>query len=232
MSDDSTTARTRWAELVGDDGGADYERRIRESLGQMADRGENPHGEADLVLSLLPEGGRVLDAGCGTGRVALRLAALGVPVVGVDADLSMLRVAAEQDPRIPFWLSDLADLDLPQGIVGAGFDMVLMAGNVVPLLAPGTLEQVMHHLAGVLRPGGVLVAGFGLDRDHLPGAFEPTSLADYDRACAAAGLTPSERYATWQRDTFTGEGYAVSVHRHAPAPAPSVTSRLRGLLRR
>ncbi|MCH8611606.1 class I SAM-dependent methyltransferase [Arsenicicoccus dermatophilus] len=174
----------------------------------------------------------MLDAGCGTGRVALRLAELGVPVVGVDADLSMLRVAAEHDPRIPFWLTDLADLDLPQGIVGAGFDVVLMAGNVVPLLAPGTLEQVVRHLAGVLKPDGVLVAGFGLDRDHLPGAFEPTSLADYDHACEAAGLVPVERYATWQRDAFTGEGYAVSLHRHAPAPAPGVTSRLRGLLRR
>ena len=38
----------------------------------MAQAGENPHGEADLVHSLGP--GSVLDGGCGTGRVGIELA--------------------------------------------------------------------------------------------------------------------------------------------------------------
>jgi len=228
---DSASPRTRWSELVGDDGGADYERRIQQVLDATSAAGGNPHGEADLVVSLLPEGGRVLDAGCGTGRVALRLAELGHPVVGVDADLSMLRVAADRNPRIPFWLSDLADLDVPQGIIGAGFDAVLLAGNVIPLLAPGTLDQVVRNLAGVLKPDGMLVAGFGLDREHLPGGVEPTPLADYDRACAAAGLELSERRGTWEGGDFTGGSYAVSLHRHA-TKAPSPLGRLRSLLHR
>src|SRR4029079_8134136 len=54
--------------------------------------GQNIHGEADLVEALLQESGgkRVLDAGCGTGRVAIELAARGFSVTGVDADAEML----------------------------------------------------------------------------------------------------------------------------------------------
>ena len=53
----------------------------------LAAQGRNVHGEADLVESLLRESGgtRVLDAGCGTGRVAIELARRGFSVTGVDA---------------------------------------------------------------------------------------------------------------------------------------------------
>ncbi len=65
----------------------------------------------------------------------------------------------------------------------------------------------------LLGPGGLLVAGFGLDAAHLPPRCPVTSLAEYDGACAAVGLEPRERYATWDGDPFEpGGGYAVSVH--------------------
>jgi hypothetical protein len=52
----------------------------------------------------------------------------------------------------------------------------------------------------------VLVAGFQLGRGY--------TLESYDEHCATAGLTPAERYATWDREPFTpGGDYAVSVHR-------------------
>ena len=64
-----------------------YDRRWQE----LADSGANPHGEADRVEGLLPPGGgTVLDAGCGTGRVAIELARRGHRVVGTDLDADML----------------------------------------------------------------------------------------------------------------------------------------------
>ena len=61
----------------------------------LAAAGENIHGEADLVADLARRigGRRILDAGCGTGRVAIELARRGFEVVGVDADPSMLATA-------------------------------------------------------------------------------------------------------------------------------------------
>ena len=55
--------------------GADYDARWDE----MAAAGDNIHGEADLVSFLLAQTGghRVLDAGCGTGRVAVELSRRG-----------------------------------------------------------------------------------------------------------------------------------------------------------
>ncbi|CAL9323859.1 class I SAM-dependent methyltransferase [Streptomyces sp. WAC04189] len=196
----------RWEQLTGGTSGEQYAARFAE----LADRGQDVHGEARLCAALVPPGSRVLDAGCGTGRVLVELARLGYDGVGVDRDASMLAVARRSAPRLTWVQADLADLD--PSTAGAGFDLVVAAGNVFPLLAPGTEGAVAAALAGVLRPGGLLVAGFGLDREHLP-VPPGLTLVEYDGHCAAAGLTLTDRFATWDADPYEGGGYAVSVHR-------------------
>jgi SAM-dependent methyltransferase len=198
--------RTRWQELTGGTTGAEYAARIS----ALAASGRDLHGEATLCASLVSGPARVLDAGCGTGRVGLRLAELGYDVVGVDADESMLAVAREQGPQLTWVHADLADLSAQ--VTEASYDLVILAGNVVPLLAPGTLPAVMETLASLLAPGGSLVAGFGLDREHLPAGCPVTTVAEYDAACAH--LVLEDRFATWDQEPFTLDaGYAVSVHR-------------------
>ncbi|MFD0801728.1 class I SAM-dependent methyltransferase, partial [Streptomonospora algeriensis] len=171
----------RWTELTGGDGGARYAARFA----ALADSGADVHGEARFCAGLLEPASRVLDAGCGTGRVAVRLAELGHTCVGVDADPSMLAEARRLAPQMTWLEADLAkaaDLGLEPD-----FDMAVAAGNVIPLLAPGTEPGVVAALASLLRPGGLLVAGFGLDSDHLPLAEAPVSLAHYDAWCDRAG---------------------------------------------
>lgn len=199
---------TRWEDLAGEDPGSAYAARLAE----QATDGRDMHGEANLVERLLPIGGRVLDAGCGTGRVAIELSRRGVEVVGTDLDPSMLAVAREHAPDIPWHLADLAELDLPPDLRGDGFDVVVAAGNVIPLLAPGTEASVVARLVAHLGAGGMLVAGFGLDAEHLPLDDAHLTLEDYDAWCRAAGLGLVRRWATWDRQPFTDGGYAVSVH--------------------
>ena len=75
------------------------------------------------------------------------------------------------------------------------FDLVVAAGNIFPLLAAGTEPTVVTRLAETLRPGGLMVAGFGLDEAHLP--VPPSiTLPEYDAYCTAAGLTFVDRFAT------------------------------------
>jgi SAM-dependent methyltransferase len=166
---------------------------------ELAAAGQNVHGEADLVASLHPQS--VLDAGCGTGRVAVELARRGLDVTGVDLDGSMLEVARSKAPDLRWVLADLSDVDL-----GRTFDVVVLAGNVMIFLAPGTEADVVANLARHVGPGGFLVAGFSLERGRL-------GLAAYDRYADAAGLVLAERWATWEREPFAGGSYAVSVHR-------------------
>lgn len=174
---------------------ATYDQRWEE----LAAAGKNVHGEADLVEGLGPRS--VLDAGCGTGRVGIELARRGLDVVGVDLDPSMLEVARGKRPDLRWLQGDLSSVDL-----GRTFDVVVLAGNVMIFLAPGTEARVVANMAGHVAPGGALVAGFSLQ----PGRLD---LATYDGHCQAAGLVLADRWATWERHPFTGGDYAVSVHR-------------------
>lgn len=207
---------SRWQQLTGGRSGPDYAARFA----ALAASGADVHGEASFCAALVPPGARVLDAGCGTGRVAIRLAALGFDVVGVDVDDSMLAVAREHAPTLTWLSGDLGDLpdDLLQGRT---FDLVVLAGNVVPLLAPGTLAGAVRRLARPLVPGGLLVAGFGLDSAHLPRGCPVTPLQEYDDAATAAGLEGVDRFSTWDAAPFDPSmGYAVSVHRVGLGSAP------------
>lgn len=169
----------------------------------LAAAGENIHGEADLVESLLTGSDRmVLDAGCGTGRVAIELARRGHRVWGVDSDPRMLQSARAKAPELPWLQADLADL--PPTVPDL-FDLVLLAGNVMIFLAPDSEQQVVDALGKRLPPGGLLVAGFSLRPDQL-------NLERYDSLAEAAGLRLAHRWATWDRQPYSGGDYAVSVH--------------------
>ncbi|MDO9380291.1 MAG: class I SAM-dependent methyltransferase [Nocardioidaceae bacterium] len=172
--------------------------------------GDEVHGEAALCDALLGRPSRVLDAGCGHGRVAIRLAALGHDVVGVDAAPDMVALARTLSTSVRWLDGDLVALDVLD--LGAPFDLVVAAGNVVPLLEPGTEPRAVAQMASVLAPGGLLLAGFGLDADHLPLDDAPFALTDYDHWCAGAGLRPLERWSGWGQEPWDGGSYAVSLH--------------------
>lgn len=198
---------SRWEELTGGTSGEEYAARFA----ALAESGKDLHGEARFCAALVPPGARILDAGCGTGRVMIRLAELGHDCTGVDLDESMLAVARKAAPDLPWFQADLAGFDPAALGIAADFDLVVAAGNIFPLLASGTEGEVARRLAAALKPGGLLVAGFGLDRAHLP--VPPSiTLEEYDAHCAAAGLTLVDRFATWDADPYDGGGYAVSVH--------------------
>lgn len=186
---------SRWRERASL---ADYDQRWR----RMAEAGANPHGEVDLVCTYQPRA--VLDGGCGTGRVAIELARRGVRVVGTDLDQTMLARARAKADQLTWVPADLGELDLPDR-----FDVVVLAGNVIPYVEAGRRAAAVLACARHLVPGGRLIAGFQLQ----PGW--PT-LADYDQWCERAGLAPENRWSTWDREPFrAGGSYAVSVHRSA-----------------
>ena len=165
----------------------------------LAARGVDVHGEASFVRSLQPH--TVLDAGCGTGRVAIELARHGIDVVGVDVDASMIAEARRLAPDQAWIEADLVELSL-----GREFDVVVLAGNVPLFARPGTQDLLVAACASHVVAGGAMVAGFQLDRGY--------DLTAYDAACDRAGLSLVERYATWDREPFVAGGnYAVSVHR-------------------
>lgn len=181
----------------------------------MEAAGSDVHGEADFVAGFGP--GRVLDAGCGTGRVAIELARRGIDTVGVDLDPGMLEAARTNAPHLRWVEADLAThrLTSDRGTDPERFDVVVAAGNVMIFVAPGAEADVVATLADHLAPDGRLIAGFQL----LDGRY---ALETYDRHCADAGLVLDERFATWDREPWRpGGDYAVSVHRAVPVHRPA-----------
>src|SRR6202035_191540 len=83
--------------------GAAYDRRFED----LAAGGMDVHGEAELVDSYRPDA--VLDAGCGTGRVAIELSRRGYLVVGIDVDPVMLEAAQAKAPELTWVQGDLTD---------------------------------------------------------------------------------------------------------------------------
>ena len=188
-------SESRWSQQRNIPSGCAYDERWC----QLADSGQNIHGEADFISELKPAS--VLDAGCGTGRVAIELAQRGIDCVGVDLDPEMLAAASQKAPTMDWVEGDLKDFSL-----GRTFNVAVLAGNVMIFVLPGSeglvLDRVVHHLDA----GGLLVAGFSLDSGGI-------ALGEYDSLMNQRGLSPAGRWSTWQRDPFTGGPYAVSAHR-------------------
>lgn len=175
----------------------------------MARAGDDLAGEARLVDAMAPRGARILDAGCGPGRLGGYLATAGHDVVGVDVDPALIE-AAEQDHPGPRWLvGDLAELDLPARGIAEPFDVIASAGNVMTFLAPSTRVQVLSRLRAHLADDGRAVIGFGAGRDYEFVQF----LADV----ADAGLAPDLLLSTWDLRPFTDDSdFLVALLRAAP----------------
>ena len=207
---------------TGSDYDAPYEAR--------AAAGMDVHGEANLIMQLLhstsphaptPTPYRVLDAGCGTGRIAIELARRGVAIVGVDLDEVMLAQARQKAPQLDWRLGDLSTLALD-----GGFDAIVLAGNVMIYLTPGTEATTLANMARHLKAGGWLIAAFEL----TPPTWSNLTIEMYDQLTQTAGLHKVARWSTWEQAPWRShDRYAVSVHTKLPDLIGSLRGNLSGL---
>ncbi|MFZ0831652.1 MAG: class I SAM-dependent methyltransferase [Mycobacterium sp.] len=195
-----------WMQKVAADPGHShwYVERFR----SMARAGDDLVGEARLVDAMAPRGARILDAGCGPGRLGGYLAAAGHHVVGVDVDPVLIE-AAEQDHPGPRWLiGDLADLDLSVHGITEPFDVIVSAGNVMTFLAPSTRVGVLRRLRAHLAGDGRAVIGFGAGRDY--------AFVQFLDDASTAGFAPDLLLSTWDLRPFADESdFLVALLRPA-----------------
>ena len=197
------TASPRWFTETDEGHSQSYIERMR----GLASEGEDLAGEARLIDAMVKPRSRILDAGCGPGRVGAALFARGHEVVGVDVDPELIAAAREDHPG-PIWImSDLATLELAALGEPEPFDAVVIAGNVLAFVAPETETQVLARLAAHLVPDGFAVTGFHTDRYNI---------TEFDEHLVNAGFTLEHRFATWDlRPWHADADFAVSVLRRS-----------------
>ena len=109
---------------------------------------------AELIELLAPQPGeRILDLGCGTGHLTLRLAESGAQVVGLDRSLTMLAEARKNYPEM-----QLLAADATQMAFARPFDAVFSNAALHWIL---DAERVVECVAACLRPGGRFVLEMG-----------------------------------------------------------------------
>lgn len=195
--------QNRWLEIIAED--PDHSKRYIDRFEKMEAEGRDLGGEVRFVDAMVARGSRILDAGCGPGRVGGRLHELGHTVAGVDLDPILIEAAAAKYPEPTWVVGDLATVDLVAEPVGGNFDVVVSAGNVMRFLAPNTRVAVLENMGSCLASSGRLVVGFGSGG----GEYDND---DFFADVAAADLDVELTLSTWDLHPFTDEsGFLIAV---------------------
>ncbi|MBT0769026.1 class I SAM-dependent methyltransferase [Kineosporia sp. J2-2] len=125
-------------------------------LARVYDAFDDNREDLDAYLRLADDLGalHVVDVGCGTGTLAIMLAARGRTVTGIDPATASLDVARRKPgAEAVNWIrGDAQDLDL------TGVDLITMTGNMVQAITdPDGWDAALNACSHALRPGGHLV---------------------------------------------------------------------------
>ncbi len=107
--------------------------------------------ERETFVSMIPKGGRILDAGCAGGRDSRYFDSQGYRVTGVDLSEKLLAVAKKKAPHIDFQQQDIRSLQFSDG----SFDGIY-ASAVLLHLKRDELLPVLQKFNALLKPDGVM----------------------------------------------------------------------------
>jgi|KBSSwiStaDraftv2_1062776.scaffolds.fasta_scaffold49565_2 SAM-dependent methyltransferase len=173
----------------------------------LIEQGQDIDGEARLADALVERGARILDAGAGFGRVGAALQARGHRVIAAEKDPSLVGESRRRYPDLTMVQADILELTADR-LDGGGFDLIMVVGNVLVLLAPDTERRVLSTLSGLLAVNGRILAGFQLKGGH--GNSRPYPFEEFEADAASAGLRVQHRFGTYQLGAPVDD-YAVVV---------------------
>lgn len=113
------------------------------------------------IVELLPRGGLVVDAGCGSGVLARELTLAGFTVLGFDASPAMIELAGRTAPNARFEVATFAEAAIPP------CDAIVSIGEVLNYGSFAEVRRFLEHASHALHPGGVLLFDVA-ERDSYP----------------------------------------------------------------
>lgn len=109
--------------------------------------------EFEDFLKYVKKGAKVLDAGCGNGRLYDLLKDKKVEYLGVDNNSSLIAKARENFPHAQFQLGDIVDLDLAD----EHFDAVFSIASFHHIPGRKLRRRAVNEMRRVLKKNGVLI---------------------------------------------------------------------------
>lgn len=159
---------------------------------------ESGKAQADMLAAVIPDGVKVMDFGCGDGRVAIPLAGLGYEVTAVDASQRMLDRLTERAPELT---TVQADAD---GIAAHLGRRRMDAVYSLAVLIHHSYTDCLHiigKLRAATKLGGILVLDWPVS-DQPAEADSWIGVTTWSRqqqadACAEIGLEPVDSGLPW-----------------------------------
>lgn len=166
----------------------------------MESQGQDINGEARLIDAMAERESRILDAGCGTGRLGGYLADRGHTVVGTDLDPILIQHAEAYHPNATWYVGDLSTDPIPEG----DFSLAVSAGNVMGFLVPEGREAALRHIFDALATQGRFVVGFGAGRGW--------NFDDFIETARGVGFTVDNLFESWDLRSYTEDStFLVAV---------------------
>ncbi|KNC95674.1 class I SAM-dependent methyltransferase [Trabulsiella odontotermitis] len=146
---------------------------------------------APFVAAVVPQG-KILDAGCGSGRDSKVFLEMGFDVDAFDATAEMVALATNYT-GLPVRQQSFADLDDHER-----YDGIWCCASLLHV-DRGALPEVMQRLSRALKPGGVWYVSFKYgDGERLKDGRHFTDLNEAGLDALAAGLPDIRLSSTWQ----------------------------------
>ncbi|HEY9369573.1 class I SAM-dependent methyltransferase [Streptomyces sp.] len=153
--------------------------------------------QAALLGTVLPDGCKVVDFGCGDGRVAIPLRKLGYEVTAVDASQNMLDRLHQHDPDMPTLLNPGHGL---YGQLGKKADAVVALAVLIHHSYADCLD-LLAELRQAVKLGGILILDWPVSDDPVEGQvwLDVTTWSQeaHDDACNRIGLKPVDAQLPW-----------------------------------
>jgi SAM-dependent methyltransferase len=173
---------------------------------ELISAGKDVEGEARLADVLVGRGARILDAGSGMGRIGAALAARGHDVLAAEKDPELVAESRRRYPALPVVETDL--LAVAKAGIDPGFDLIVLVGNVIVLLAPDTERPLLAILRDLLGPGGRILVGFHPYGGH--GSARDYPIDDFTADVGASGLVVQQRFGTYELGPASDD-YCVAI---------------------
>ena len=150
----------------------------------------------------LPQGGRVLDAGCGPGQAARRFCERGFKVTGIDLSDKMLEYARSAAPQASFLRMDVEDITLTETFDG------VWAAFILVHIRRQNQQRVLGRFRDLLSPHGILYLGMleGEGEKVVPEPYN-RSLKQYFVFNSRAEIEMSLDQAGFEVEQYTSQSY-------------------------